>query len=572
MKEPRPAASIRNLHSLTCITLALMMVFGPAVTYSAPAQERPTSTSVAPNPAVTPSASSIGSSGLSAEAYVHYLLALKFATDGIKYEALRETAASLRVQREGNPAAGLAFQLIAEQRQDVHLRLCCMTANLVFARYSPDGSRVLTLLDDHTLSIWDAHTTKQIVGPMRHDADVLAAAWSADGRWIVTSSRDATVHLWNTATGQLVHTPFGTEKPLSNIALSPDGDRVLGSVETDVYLLNAATGELLSPKLRYHDDVSVLTFSNDGKHALIGTNDDTADLLDPMTGKRLHRLVLGNAIFSATFSLDSRRLIIGSEDRTAKIWDATTGAPLSVFTQTGPISDAVFSPDATRVLTTSYDHTARVWDARTGQALTPLLQHSEPLIDGGFSADASLVFTRGRDQSIRIWSAATGEAVMLPIHYTSNRNGAEFSPIDPSLLVAIGNTAEILDVPPSAPAPVWLAELAEFAASRSRFSQMTRPDPSHIEQLRAELLASHEDDPWTRFGQWYFSAPGQRAVSPWSRLSMQRYIDQLFTLNTKESLDYARQIAFEHPAWMVKIDAAQKALYAKSLPSKTKTH
>ncbi|WP_162539355.1 WD40 repeat domain-containing protein [Granulicella sp. WH15] len=547
MNESSLPSAVCTLNRFARVAIACITIFG-AVTRFAPAQEHPAATS-------TPLASA---------AYVHYLLALRFASDGIKYEALREAAASLRVQREGNPAAGLAFQLIAEQRQDVHVRLCCMTANIILARYNTDGSRVLIVLDDKTASIWDAHTGKRIAGPMRHEGDVLAAAWSADGRRVVTSSRDAAVQLWDAATGQLLHARFHTEKPLSHIALSPDGQRVLGSMEGEVYLLDAATGAALATKLRYHDDVNVVMFSNDGEHAFVGTNDDSADLLDPMTGKRLHRLSLGNAIFSAMFSQDSRLVLIGSEDHTAKIWDTNTGVQQgSSFTHTGPVSDAVFSPDGKRVLTTSYDHTARVWDARTGKALTPLLQHSAPLIDGGFSADASLVFTHGRDQSIRVWSATTGEAMMLPLHYTSNISDAVFSPTDPSLLVAIGNSAEVLDMPPSDLAPVWLADLAEFAASRSRFSQITPPGPSRIEKLQADLLASHVDDPWTRFGRWYFSASSQRGVSPWSKLSMQQYVDQLLGLNTPESLSYARQIAFDHPAWMVKIDAAQKALAAE---------
>ncbi|WP_187290161.1 WD40 repeat domain-containing protein [Terriglobus saanensis] len=506
-------------------------------------------------------ASSADGPGQSQAAYIHYLLALRFATDGIKHEALREAAASLRAQREGNPAASLAFQLIAEQRQNIHIRLCCVTANFIGAKFSADGARILTVLDDNTLSVWDAHTGEQTAGLMHHDNEVVAVAWSADGHRVVASLNDGTVHLWGASSGQPLHLPFHTVKPLSHIALSPDGKRVLGSAGGEVYLLDAVTGEVLSPKLTYHDDVNVVALSNDGKHALIGTDDDFAELLDPMTGKRLHRMVHGNAIFSATFSPDSRFVLTSSGDHTAKIWDANTGAQQGRdFTQTGPISDAEFSPDATHILTISHDHTARVWDARTGSALTPLLQHNAPLIDGGFSGDASLVFTRGRDQSMRIWSAVTGEATMLPIHYNSNKNGAEFSPTDSSLLVTDGNTAEILDMPPSDPAPVWLADLAEFTASRSRFSQSATPDLSKIEKMRDDLLASQRDDPWTRFGKWYFSTPDQRTVSPWSKLSLQQYVDQLIALNTKESLIYARQITFEHPAWALKIDAAQKAL------------
>jgi len=429
----------------------------------------------------------------------------------------------------------------------------------------------MTVLDDKTISVWDAHTGKQTAGPMQHEADILGADWSTDGRRIVTSSRDASVHLWDASTGQLVRASFRTAKPLSRIALSPDGRRVLGSAGGEVYLLNAITGEALLPMPRYHDDINAIAWSNDGKYALIGTDDDFAELINPITGKRQHRLAHGNAVFSAVFSSDNRFVLTGSEDHTAKIWDASSGMQQSPnLTQTASIVDAVFSPDATHVLTMSYDHTARVWDARTGHALTPSLQHSAPLMDGGFSADASLVFTRGRDQSIRVWSAVTGEEMMLPIQCSSGVNGAEFSPTDPSLLVTNGNSAEILDMPPSDVAPLWLADLAEFTASRSRLSQIAPPDPSRVEKLRADLLASKADDAWTRFGRWYFSPPDQRAVSPWSKLSLQQYVDQLLALNTKESLNYARQLTFDHPAWALKIDAAQKALLSKTSQQKAK--
>ena len=506
-------------------------------------------------------ASPIGASAILPAAYTHYLLALQFANDGIKHEALRELAESLRAQRDGNPAAGLAFQLIAEQRQDAHITLCCNAGNILIATYSPDGSRILTVFDDKTARIWDAHTGLPLSGPLRHEADVLAAAWSLDGRSIATSSRDEMVHLWDGSTGKASSPPFHVEEALTVLALSVDGKRLLGSAGNTAYLWNALTGERISSKLEYHEDVNTAAFSADGKSALLGTSDSVADLLDPLTGKRVLRLKQGNAVFSAAFSRDSRLVLTGSEDHSAQIWDAKTGMPVGPpLEQTGPISDAVFSPDASRVLTTSYDHTARVWDAHTGQPLTPLLQHNAPLIDGGFSPDRSLVFTHGRDMSIRVWSVRTGQLMLLPIHYTAPISSAQFSPTDSSLLTAVGATAQILDMPPAEAPPIWLADLAEFAASRSRFSQTPAPDRAIIEKLRAQMLASTAMDSWTKFGKWYFAQSSDRAVSPWATISIEQYVSQLLSLKTTQSLDYARQIAFDHPKWMLKIDAARKAL------------
>ena len=127
--------------------VALAMVAGTSLQ----SQQRPPSgTSQESRPALP--ASPVGASDLLPAAYTHYLLALRFASDGIEYEALREVAESLRAQRNGNPAAGLAFQLIEQQRQDVHLTLCCHAGNILIAKYSPDGQRILTVYDDKTAS------------------------------------------------------------------------------------------------------------------------------------------------------------------------------------------------------------------------------------------------------------------------------------------------------------------------------------------------------------------------------------------------------------------------------------
>ena len=509
-----------------------------------------------------------GVSGLDPSAYTHYLLALQFAGDGIQHEALRELAESLRAQRGGNPAAGLAFQLLAEQRQDVHITLCCSSAKILTASYSPDGSRILTIYDDQTARIWDAHDGRALGEPMHHDAGILAAAWSEDGRSVATSSRDEAVHLWNGLDGRSLRPPFHVEEALTVLALSPDGTRLLGSAGNTAALWDAATGKQLSPKLEYHEDVNAAAFSRDGRYALLGTSDAVADLLDGRTGARARRFKQGNAIFSASFSRDNRLVLTGSEDHTARIWNADTGAAQGpTLAQTAPISDAVFSPDASRVLTTSYDHTARVWDALTGRPVTPLLQHSAPLIDGGFSPDASLVFTHGRDLSIRVWSAATGQLMLLPIRYTAQVSSAQFSPAGADLLVVTEDTAQILDMPPAVAPPAWLADLAEFAASRSRYFQAPAPDRSTIEKLRAELLASNAADPWTKFGKWYFTQGSERAVSPWSTVSLDHYVHQLLALDTRESLAYARQIASDHPKWMLEIDAAQKSLARADRPA-----
>lgn len=515
----------------------------------------PTSSIAQESVALTSSPTAMDSS-----AYLHYLLALRFANEGIPYAALHEAAASLRAQTDNNPAAGIAFQLITAQRQDTHIRLCCFQAKVIAARYSTDGTRILTALDDKTIRVWDAATGHLLFAPLQHDADIIDVAWSTDGRRIASSSQDGRVHLWDANGGMAVRQPFIVEQPITHIAISPNGDFILGSHKGTVSVWNTKTGVVISPK-PYHDDINVLTFSNDGQYALVATNDDAADIVDPTTAKRIHRLSPGNAVFHGSFSGDSRLALTASEDRTAQIWDTSTGAAKGgAFHHSATVNDAEFNRDGTLVLTTSYDHSARVWNVQTSKALAPSMQHSAPVVQGGFSADGALVFTRSRDNTARLWSVATGEPVATPIANVGVHGDIAFSPTAPKLLVAIDNVVEVIDVVPGETAPAWLADLADFEASRSRFDQTPVQNRDIIETLRQSALASKNSDHWSQFARWYFTPPQERTVSPWSRVPLAQYVDELIQMHSPESLAYAEKISAGHPAWLIRIEQENKRM------------
>jgi WD40 repeat protein len=66
------------------------------------------------------------------------------------------------------------------------------------ARFSPDGTRVVTGSNDKTARIWDVHTGFPISESMAHGDRVACAEFSADGRWLVTGSDDHHARIWET--------------------------------------------------------------------------------------------------------------------------------------------------------------------------------------------------------------------------------------------------------------------------------------------------------------------------------------------------------------------------------------
>jgi WD40 repeat protein len=65
------------------------------------------------------------------------------------------------------------------------------------AQFSPDGQRVVTILEDKTAWLWDVTSGEPLGEPMRHDDVVNSAHFSPDGQRVVTASWDKTAQLWD---------------------------------------------------------------------------------------------------------------------------------------------------------------------------------------------------------------------------------------------------------------------------------------------------------------------------------------------------------------------------------------
>ena len=149
-------------------------------------------------------------------AQADYLRALNLADEGSKPEALRVLAESLRLQPRDNPASALVFELLTELRTNSRLLLRGHTDGILYAAYSPDGSKIVTASEDHTARIWEARTGLQLGPALQHGDEVRMAEFSPDGTRVVTASEDRTARVWDVQTGQAIGTPMqGTHDMLS---------------------------------------------------------------------------------------------------------------------------------------------------------------------------------------------------------------------------------------------------------------------------------------------------------------------------------------------------------------------
>ena len=150
-----------------------------------------------------------------------------------------------------------------------------------FVRYSPDGTRFVTLSPDHQARIWSANDGTAIA-TLPHQQRILAAAFSPDGSQVATADEAGVIRLWSAADGQRqasYQLPDDSDDGdiVNDLAFSPDGQRLTVALrDRQVWVLDANTGALAGLVGRHRGMIYSAAFSPDGSRLLTVGADNTA--------------------------------------------------------------------------------------------------------------------------------------------------------------------------------------------------------------------------------------------------------------------------------------------------------
>jgi len=298
---------------------------------------------------------------------------------------------------------------------------------VVFAGFSPDGTRVVTASQDQTARVWNTDGSGESVALQGHTALVNSVSFSPNGIHVVTASGDKTARVWNAdGSGEPVILKGHGGEVLST-SFSPDGRRVLTASRDGTARIWNADGSGQPVVLEGHaEEVRLANFSLDGKRVVTASWDMTARVwnVDGSEVSVLQGHVGG--VSSANFSPDGRCVVTASADGTARVWNADgSDEPVVLQGHERWVRSASFSPDSRRVVTASVDGTARVWNADGRGEPVVLKDHKGPIWSASFSPNGKHVVTASEDGTAQIWNAdGTGASVVLQGH-----EGAVFSAI-----------------------------------------------------------------------------------------------------------------------------------------------
>ncbi|KIK62111.1 hypothetical protein GYMLUDRAFT_242813, partial [Collybiopsis luxurians FD-317 M1] len=128
------------------------------------------------------------------------------------------------------------------------------TSSVYSVAFSPDGKRIASGSEDHSVRIWNAETGEPQGQPLQgHTSSVLSIAFSPDGKRLVSGAYDSSVWIWDMEIGQLQRKLQGHTSLVHAVAFSSDGKRVVsGSHDTSIRIWNLeATGIKPVPEQEY---------------------------------------------------------------------------------------------------------------------------------------------------------------------------------------------------------------------------------------------------------------------------------------------------------------------------------
>lgn len=278
-------------------------------------------------------------------------------------------------------------------------------------KYLPDG-RIVTL-DARGLGVFTANGTRQAVinSP---GTSAVHAAWDRTGTRLATGDANGSVDVWRAAGSNFtqvrlrpaIRVPGG----IRLIAMSPDGSLITIVPNGRLYAIqvrNAYTGQLLRT-LNARNALTALAFSPAGSQLVASDYDGQVEVWSKATGPARVLGRLGLPIKDLEFDARGNEFVTASLNGTVTAWAAPSGQPRRPITACPAVNTAALSPDGSEIVVGCADGTARVLDAATGRQLTMLPATTAGTVAAGFSPDSKWIVTdiatRGAGD-VQVWNS-----------------------------------------------------------------------------------------------------------------------------------------------------------------------
>lgn len=214
--------------------------------------------------------------------------------------------------------------------------------------FSHDGTRLASCGSDGVVFIYEVGSFEVVHTLREHEDGIGAVAWSPDDSIIVTGSLDRRARLWNARvccttifhlinanldqSGELIRTLPRFGQPVSSCVWAPDGESfVTGCLDTERNLCQwNLNGEVIYDWGQNHR-IQDLALSPDGNRLIAMEHQDHVYVYNFLTRELEYEINLKVKLVSVAISQNSRHLLVNKNDGESRMFDLDTRETVRVF-------------------------------------------------------------------------------------------------------------------------------------------------------------------------------------------------------------------------------------------------
>lgn len=283
------------------------------------------------------------------------------------------------------------------------------TDSVLAVAWSPNGKRIVSGSQDHTVQVWDATTGGHVLPYSGHTDGVEVVAWSPDGKRIASAGKDRTVQVWDATNGNLIVIYKGHTQTVLALAWSHDSKYIAsGSFDQTIQVWNATLGG--QPLVNYSghsDTVTAVGWSSNDKQIVSASYDTTVQIWEATTGNSIatysgHK----DAVFTAAWSPDNKYIASAGSDKTVQVWEAATQKLTATYSgHTKAVEAVTWAPDGKHIASASDDMTVQIWQATNGKPTFSYKKHSNLVNAVAWSSDGQHLASASFDKTVQVWQA-----------------------------------------------------------------------------------------------------------------------------------------------------------------------
>ena len=273
-------------------------------------------------------------------------------------------------------------------------------ARIYSAKFSPDGSLLVTAGGDKRAKVWEVGEEMKLLAELSHDESVKYAEFSPNGELIVTASVDKTAKVW-TREGKLIDTMKGHTDRVNFATFTPDNKYII-TVSNDKRVLVWERFRRFGVPMHLRGaprsrDIQALPIKH--TEPILSCAVSTHQPFEAHS----HKYFLATAAFDGTSTIYKDSITREFHTYSHGDYSRSEKADMQVLDKhTDRVHFATFSPDGLILATTSWDTTIRLWDLQ-GEVIVTLKGHEQGVFCTSFSPDGRYLVSASSDGRLLLW-------------------------------------------------------------------------------------------------------------------------------------------------------------------------